>query len=104
MIFVCVFMFMMFVRNGVRNSIPNPRVNERAERAKRPRSKKRVRTTIRESCFKIARRKRVRRVGQKEGQGSIDKRIVLRIEKLRKKRYGEECVRDRGKKETWKIR
>jgi len=40
MIFVCVFMFMMFVRNGVRNSIPNPRVNERMERAKRPGSKK----------------------------------------------------------------
>jgi hypothetical protein len=40
MIFVCVLMFMMFMRNGVRNSIPNPRVNEGMERAKRPMSKK----------------------------------------------------------------
>lgn len=104
MIFVCVFMFMMYVRNGVRNSIPYPRVNERMERAKRPRSRKRVRNTIRNSCFKIARRKRVRRrVGPKEGQGSIDKRIVLRIEKQRKKRYEEECVHDRGKKGARKI-
>ena len=63
MIFVCVFMFMMFMRNGVRSSIPNPRVNESA---KRPRSKKRVRSTIRKSCFKIARRQRVRRMRPKE--------------------------------------
>ncbi len=60
MIFVCMFMVMLRVMLSVTVSQAQGE-NKRMERAKRPRSKKGVRNTIRKSCIKIARGQQVRR-------------------------------------------